>query len=478
MPQQNLGKSIIRKGLRPQNPKFNNRQTHLSFLRKENFLPPSHPNQIPVTAYQIKDLLKWSGETAQNMAKYICTPLQSFRMWSNTNRSITENKIIPPTIWHYMSIRLGLIEQERVRRIEPDITVTHTYDVADVATDAPFILRAVINYHSNEILIYNDSALNESGSMPFTTLNAEFQADIEKELITISGEYRSATAPWVFENPDKNPQISNINNFLEEYVWPACWKLHDYYSLQPKMFLKPESLLPITDKNFKLPNSTELYRFCRWLGATPADIAAYIWENPTHLRFLVSNQAKEDFDNAKEQFKKLDTDTEEEKKAKDQKLVNQYRRCRITPQGWSILISATGLTRTIPVIGRSDPRKRYEKIFTTKEVSGVSIEYVKLLSIIDWTNAEKDSISITYSLSTQEKKGKELTVTFPINEHKGSFEIFGKLFEEAAPKAWMDSFVIHKKLNLSEQEKEWVYSWLEKAMWRYTWRVILHERLD
>ncbi|MEH6454819.1 MAG: hypothetical protein V7749_00725 [Cocleimonas sp.] len=475
MSQQNVGKSIIRNGLRPQNPKFNNRKTKLTFLRKENFLPPSHPNQIPVTAHQIKDLLKWSGETAQNMAKYICCPMQSFRMWSNTNRSITDNKIMPPTIWHYMSIRLGLVEQERVRRIEPDITVTHTYDVA---TDVPFILRAVINYHSNEIVIYNDSALNESSSTPLTSITAEFQADIKNEIMTISGEYRSATAPWMFENPDDNQQIKNINNFLNESVWPACWKLHDYYSLQPKMFLKPESLLPITDKEFKLPNSTELYRFCRWLGATPADIAAYIWENPTHLRFLVSNQAKEDFINAKEDFKKLDTDTEEEKKNKDQRLANQYRRCRITPQGWSILVSATGLTPTIPVIGRTDPRKRYEKIFKTKEVSGVPIEYVKLLSIIDWTDTEKNNISITYSLSTQERKGEEITVSFPITEHKGSFEIFGSLFEEDVPKEWLENFVIDDKLHLSEQEKEWVFSWLEKAMWRYTWRVILHEKLD
>lgn len=465
--------SSIRTGFRPHNPSHEQRPKKLSFLRPQNFLPPSHPNQIPVTAHQLQDLYKWSGVNVTQMAQYLNCSLQSLRMWSKTSRSLQDTKLMPPTVWHYMCIILGLKDQPQIRRVEPSPFISHTYNPT---SKQPLTFRAVISYHLGSISIFNDSPLNEN-TEALATIGVSFEADTENLLLSISGMTRSDPCPWQFENSDGAQTTASLNDFIENFIWPTCWRLHDFYSLQPTMFLEKEHLLPMHDKNFKLPDATTLYRFCRWLGASAADVATLIWEQNDYMRYLVSAAATQEFADAKEKFKILDTDTEEDKKAKKKQIFNKKMKTTITAQGWNILTAATGLSPAIKVIGQADPRVRNEKLIKTKEVNGVPIEYVKIKTVVDWVDLSKTEIALTYSISTHLKKGQEITVRFKIEDNRGNFEIGNKMSDEEAPQVWTDAFSINSNLDIPKESLKDVQNWFDKALWRYTWIFVYNQKM-
>lgn len=466
-----MNTSSIRSGFRPHNKPSQQNETRLSFLRPENFLPPSHKRQVPITAHQIQDLLRWSGNNQKEMASYLNCSLQAFRIWGKTSRSISDNKIIPSTIWHYMAIILGLKSQPEIRRVEPSTTIKHTYDSA---SNQPVSFRAHINYHMNQISIHNDSAIAQitgDSIKPLIVIDVNFETDQEKELIMINGMLRTEACPWTFEG--SNTLTKNLNDFLQNHIWTACWRLHDYYSLQPSMFLEPKHLLPMHNKKARVPNSTALLRFCRWLGATPADLAVLIWEQPDYMRFLVSPKAKEELEEAKKLYQITDGDSKEEIAHKKKQLFNKTMRCKISPQGWQILLSASGLGASIPVIGQSDPRPRHEKLLTIREVGGVPMEYVKIKCVSDWADTTKSKIVITYQVSSHEKRGVEKKVTFDLSEHNGIFELEGKLMEEGAPEVWTKTFEVEGD---GYENKKDIVNWFNKALWRYNWKFInLHK---
>lgn len=465
--------SSIRTGFRPHNQTNLSRPQKLSFLRPQNFLPPSHPNQVPVTAHQLQELFKWSGSNVTQMSQYLNCSLQSLRMWSKTSRSLQDTKLMPPTVWHYMCIVLGLKQQPQIRRVEPSPFISNTYNPT---SKQPLTFRAVITYHLGTISIYNDSPLNESKE-PLAVIPVEFEADTENQLLTISGMSRSDICPWQFENNDGEQTTASLNDFIEKFIWPTCWRLHDFYSLQPTMFLEKEHLLPMHDKDFKLPDATTLYRFCRWLGASAADVAALIWEQSDYMRFLVSPAATNELLTAKETYKILESDSEEDKKFKKRQIFNKKMKTTISAQGWNILTAATGLSPTIKVIGQADPRVRNEKLIKTKEVNGVPIEYVKIRTVVDWVDLAKTEIAITYSISTQLKKGKERTVTFKLEDNRGNFELENKMSDEEAPKAWSEAFTVDPSLEVPPESLVNIQNWFDKALWRYNWIFIYNQKM-
>lgn len=467
-----MNTSAIRQGLRPQNPQHEKRKIHLTFLRPENFLPPSHPKQTPVTAHQLQDLLKWSGNNQRAMATYLNCSLQSFRMWSKTSRSILDNKVIPPTIWHYMTILLGLKKQPVIRRVEPSTIIKHSYDIA---SNQPVNFRAIVNYHMSQISIFDDSdipSVQGTSREPLAVIDVDFLADKEKEELTINGMYRSDSCPWQFG--ETTQLAKNLNDFLQNHIWVTCWRLHDWYSLQPSMFLKPKHLLPMTDNNFRVPDSTTLLRFCRWLGATPSDLAVLIWEKPDYMRFLVSSSANTELEEARERCKIKDGDSKAETSEKKKQLFNKTMRCRITPQGWQILLAATGLTPSIAVIGQGDPRPRHEKILSIKEVEGVPIEFVQIKCVSDWVDSTKSQVVITYQVSSHQKRGIEKKAVFNVENVRGILEIEGRMTEDGAPENWINTFAIEAKGY--ENEKD-IINWFEKALWRYNWKFVNYHKL-
>jgi hypothetical protein len=270
--------------------------------------------------------------------------------------------------------------------------------------------------------------------------------------------------------------VQTVNQFLREEIWKAAWAIHDFRSLKPAMFLRPESLLPIYDRKFDVPTAEELTFFMRWLGAERADLADIVYEHPRYIRYHTSAKATSDILEIAEKYKPLPEDDEATIKQKRTTAWKLTASKKISPHSWYILTSAAGLSPSIKVYGRKEPKRDRVRKFVTKSVAGVPVSYYKLNLAVSWKDATKSTLCMTYWIDTEKWRGEEKTAYFEVtpNKFNNGYLVAGTMFEDGAPKEWLESF------NLSEVKDESlvadVAKYIEFVAWKHAWQFVWFHR--
>lgn len=449
------------------------RRNHLlALITPETLVPPSHPNFLPPTPEQISALIKWSGLELQEVAEYLGfqaeqrSILSSWaKPFSQGTKGSTPKKAIPSPIWQYLTIILGLSPVPTIRRIEPPITTSKAFKINEKDVE----LTARIDYDANLIKIYitSENPMKNTGE-PILQFDCAFGVNDDLDAILIAGRFRKDECPWEVDDEDGGNVLAKcINLFLKEEVWPAAWRLHDFYTLKPERFLRPQCLLSIYHKDFKLPTPTELMRFKRWLGYKSADLAEKVWMRSGSITYLSCSKASEKIDNLTVELASA-TDSKERHRLKIL-LRNEH----LTPQAWYIMTSAAGLAPAIKVIGRTQGhRSAFDRMFVSKEVEGVPTEYWNITARKGWNESEKTTLYISFCIDSHKKKGKESTVYIPVTSDQGGQpQIMGRIFEEGAPDDWADLFMKYVPDDVGFL-KETIRKWFTFVVWKKAWQEV------
>lgn len=453
-------------------------------LRPENYLPPKNPRYLPPNPAQLASLLRWSGltpkETSDMLAMKEVEP-DSVLRWTSPyrqkglNSQINNVKAVPPTVFQFWLVCLGLLPAPKIQRVEPMTFIEKTYGQH---TTSPITLKGEIDYDTGNIKVFNLTPDPLSMGAPILEFPANFKANQEEATLQIDGKYRAENCPWEIEdnNEESDLFVQTVNQFLKEEIWKAAWAIHDFRSLKPAMFLRPESLLPIYDRKFEVPTAEELTFFMRWLGAERSDLADIVYEHPRFIRYHTSAKSTADILEIAEKYKPLPEDDEatvKEKKTTAWKLIASKK---ISPHGWYILTSAAGLSPSIKVYGRKEPKRDRVRNFVTKSVAGVPICYYKLNLAVSWQDATKNTLCISYWIDTEKWRGVEKTACFAItaNKFNNGYILAGSMFEDGAPNDWVKAF------DLSEVKDESLIADIAKYIsfvaWKHAWQFIWYHK--
>ncbi len=447
----------------------------LAQLRPQNLLPPHHKDQIAPNSYQLASLIRWSGLNTQELSDLLGMKdkrANTVLRWTSPYKQQgiekdTGDKLIRPAVFQYLLIILGLLPPPSLRRVEPNTTTEKIYSI----TTNPFTLAARIDYQSGKINIYMETQnIFENDGKPLLTFDAQFSVDSDLNAIKIGSKFRKDECPWCIESDEETELSAAINDFLKEEVWPMAWRLHDFYTLKPEIFLRPQCMLSIYHPDYQVPDPIELIRFKRWLGATTADLADVVWEMPSALRYWASSKASDSITELLEELETLTNSTTKEEKDRKTSIYKLIKNRHISPQGWYILTSAIGLSPKIQVVGRKEVNPTLSRQFVTKEISGTPIEYYNVNVNLGWANTDNDEIYVNYAYDTHKQKGVEKTTIIPISKNgNGDIKIFGNLFEEGAPENWVSLFEYPDNKELLEHIQRWFHFVVWKKVWQQVW---------
>ncbi len=452
----------------------------LSFLRPENLLSPSEPNYIAPTAQQILDLAAWAGLEgggkggAGALAKVARVEEFQMRRWCNTNKSIENVSVIPGPVWRYMLIRLGVIEQPTFRRAEPPTVDTQTFSPEGRES---LTLRAKIWYQTRDVVVdlYDDSTHSVSRKDKKPIFSFTLECDVSASAgNTIDNYLRhddfsvennnvilAAMDKAYKANRLKEEDVQYYSAFIEKSLWGCLWRLHDFYSINPRDFLNTNNLDPFDCPEDEMPDHRKILSVANWAGVKKSDLAYIGGEQADRMNWLSSGRGQKKYQEAKAEFDKGNLT------AKDLSGIRWAN--QISRHAWALILSAYGLGPQIPVVGRNDPRARKVRTFTFKEVAGVPVDFLKVETSVSFADAAMSKLVITGRFSTHQGTGKEWSESFRVTQ-----DLEGNLFIDnaitgkntTAPTSW------EKLVNRVPHEAATTY--MEKAVWHHVGTYIRH----
>ncbi|HAS8195711.1 TPA: hypothetical protein I7682_17675 [Vibrio vulnificus] len=453
-------------GIMPASQRQSGRQ--LQFLRPENYLSPADSHFIPPTAQQIHDLAIWAGVSGGGngcgkIASIAKVEEWQMKRWMQRGRSLDTAPIIPGPIWQYLLIRLGLVEQRTIRRVEPPSIVKEQYFI----NDEPLTLRAQIWYETTgtvSVDFYDDSLKSQSRKDLKPTLSIELPHEISlssgntiaglrrgdafepRAMSSIMGSLVVAYKKFRITQED----VEFYETFLKSVVWPALWKLHDFYGIRPKDFL-PDQLDVFKCKPHHLPDHRSLLSLCGWAGYRKADLAHLCGESVSRLNYFASGKGYEKVKVAQKQYENEEINL---KQLTGIRWANQPSR-----HMWELLLASFGLVPAIPVVGRSAPSPRKTRTFDLKTSHGVATEFVKLESEFGFTNPMMSEVKITVKISTQKGPGEDKSILLRIDNQPDSHPVIEGA--ATAPNSTPPSLWEQLKENMPEV----AHSYIDKALW-------------
>lgn len=448
----------------------------LQQISQNNMLPRNHPDYIPPNGYQIKNLIQWSGYSATEITRALGIKddpqASTLRYWSRpyyvnpapggkeASAYDESSKEIPSAIWQYMLVVLGLVPAPDIRRVEPSTSVEHSF----VLNNTQYSLSARINFKRGVIKLFFSDSL-PSDETEILSLECSFSFDEATGEQRINGNTRHDACPWeLSENEGEKELILEINNFIAHKVWWAIWRLFDYHSLDPEMFLRASCLLHISDPDFTTPNRAELLQFKRWIGADIADLASMVWVKRSALNFWTSTHCEE-------QVQFVNDDKSLSPKAKANKLKNLH----INPQAWHLLTSAVGLAPPVKVLGRKSPDPTLTRKWDIVKTHGVPIKWLSAEFSFVW-NAGATELYINYAYNSESRRSDEQTVCIPIATHIEDevHTIFGASDECAAPDQFVTLFTVPDFV--TDEYKEFVTKYIRFVVWKKIWEHVRYKK--